>query len=374
MQQKQIVVFLLLILSLSIVFAACEDKITDPPPDDPPVVNDDIDLAYVKLEDNNWEVCCNNIYGTNFINVSNNEYEDNNPAWSPDGRYLAYTKFNPSSYEKTEVYKWDSIEDTLINLTPEGGDNCRSPIWINNGKQIIYNHHVIGEPHYTYIMNADGTEKRKLLEYQADIFVDPQSTKFIYTPNGTYDGKENDVHIADFHSGYDEILINLKDYGENYVRIADYNPKDNKILIMADPVKNFVNLLIEYNISTEKVDTIQFSDRKISKAAYSNNYDIIAIVDKMLDDSTLVNSKYLSIYVDKHKEELVVLTKQEEDFDFHEIKLSPNDRYIAYSKSVVIPINYMQISNYLCIVNIYTNEINLIDEGVNPQWNPKSNY
>jgi len=112
-----------------------------------------------------WEILITDINGDSVKNISNHPEEDDyNPEWSPDGRYIAYRR--DKRIGGCDIYLYDILNDSRINLTDDLGitESASSPKWTPDGKKIVYCHRINGI-NYTYIMNKDGSDKRKLLDF-----------------------------------------------------------------------------------------------------------------------------------------------------------------------------------------------------------------
>lgn len=99
----------------------------------------------------------------NLINTpSENEYQ---PAWSPDGRSLAYVAFKPTSDTKFEqdIYVLDlvTLERRRLTYTPDEHESL--PLWSPDGSRIAYLS-VQDNNWYLSILNRDGSGKRRLVE------------------------------------------------------------------------------------------------------------------------------------------------------------------------------------------------------------------
>jgi dipeptidyl aminopeptidase/acylaminoacyl peptidase len=78
--------------------------------------------------------------------VTSGDYDDNEPAWSPDGRQLAFTsnrsKPDPDATYDTEIWVVDAdntdLGAKLTQVTTSPGEH-HSPVWSPDGKWISYN-------------------------------------------------------------------------------------------------------------------------------------------------------------------------------------------------------------------------------------------
>ena len=109
------------------------------------------------------------------------------PTWSPDGRYLAF-KSNRSG--NTEIHVIDLVDRTVKQLTGrEEPHRAFSPDWSPDGKEILYEKSILRGVGIAgkniWVMLADGTNQRPLLPDQ-----DPgQQLSFRVYPKWSSDGQ-----------------------------------------------------------------------------------------------------------------------------------------------------------------------------------------
>lgn len=86
------------------------------------------------------------------------EGRNDEPAWSPDGRRIAFTSYRNGS---KDIYVMNADGSDVTRLTTNG-DN-ESPAWSPDGRQIVFVS-AQNRGHVIYIMSADGSGMRRLLE------------------------------------------------------------------------------------------------------------------------------------------------------------------------------------------------------------------
>lgn len=102
-------------------------------------------IAFVSDRDGNDEIYVMNIDGTGLRRLTNHPDEDRYPAWSPDGKQIAFSRDG--------IYVMAPNGDTQTRLTEFGG--C--PAWSPDGWLIAFSH-----SSELYVMNKDGSELTRL--------------------------------------------------------------------------------------------------------------------------------------------------------------------------------------------------------------------
>jgi dipeptidyl aminopeptidase/acylaminoacyl peptidase len=156
-------------------------------------------ISFMSLRAGNWEIYVMNADGSDVRRLTHNTASDGYPAWSPDGRKLAFTRFRPAhsspsgsvpGYSDVYVMNADGTGQrrlahnaTFNGWSPQGSRIAFSSTngglyvvdadgsgpqnltrtgwastWSPDGRKIAF-----AGSHGIYVMNADGSDMRKLM-------------------------------------------------------------------------------------------------------------------------------------------------------------------------------------------------------------------
>jgi Tol biopolymer transport system component len=196
----------------------------------PNVHNGKIAFAGITLEDarttNNWDIYTVNADGSGLAKITNDSATDRWPAWSPDGKKIAFTRFIQGGDE--DVYVMNADGTGQKRLTDESGDDSY-PAWSPDGSKIAFmsNRTRCCD---IYIMDADGSNTRKLTD----------NTRLNVNPSWSTDGTKVAFQSAGTTptSGYSEIYtINVDGTGEKALtnnntpdELPDWAPDGRRIV------------------------------------------------------------------------------------------------------------------------------------------------
>ena len=191
----------------------------------------------------NYEIYLANADGSNLTRLTNDPGGDGSPAWSPDGRRIAFNRASVDGdieSSKTFIYVINADGTGEARLA-EGG----FPTWSPDGNRIAF---IAGQESEwdVYVMNADGSGQTKLSAGDGmNVFGDPLVG---FKPNPwSPDGKRLAFNRATFEPGEAEgqMDVTLELYvvnadGSGQKRLADklggfagWSPDGKKLLIMS---------------------------------------------------------------------------------------------------------------------------------------------
>ncbi len=120
-------------------------------------------------------------------NLTNNKAEDRYPAWSPDGKQIAFVSNRDG--RQHNIYVMDADGGNVKQLTKEVDKFCYAPAWSPDGKKIV---HMARNDSggATMVMDADGSNSKKLADNCWDPQWSPDGKKIVFTRIAT-----NSFHI-----------------------------------------------------------------------------------------------------------------------------------------------------------------------------------
>lgn len=128
-------------------------------------------IAFVSDRDYDWEIYVMNADGSGAMRLTINTATDYQPIWSPDGKRIAFESRRNGVFE-IFVVNADGTKET--GLTTDDDDEDRWLSWSPDGTRIVYSN----SQHEIAIMNTDGSAKTRLANPLGD-------TEFpAWSPNG----------------------------------------------------------------------------------------------------------------------------------------------------------------------------------------------
>jgi uncharacterized repeat protein (TIGR01451 family) len=189
-------------------------------------------IAFVRSQSNGAEIFLMNPDGTGQVNLTNSQGDDYEPAWSPDGKKIAFTTLRGYG-GVSKIYLMNADGTAPQNLSnAAGGDG--SPAWSPDGKQIAFINYNSGFPPTLFVMNADGTGRRPLSDMP-----------HVSAPSWSPDGQ----HIVFNSSSSSEIwVVNVNDKSVRRLTVDPseditpvYSPDGTKIAFSSNRNTDFQN-------------------------------------------------------------------------------------------------------------------------------------
>ena len=278
------------------------------------------------------QIKINNILGTNPQSISqyiaSGQYDDY-PRWSPDGKYIAYQSLIPGTGNPF-VYVYDTQNKTYTNLTSDGGIASTNPQWAPNGKVYFAYQRPLGSSTATYMMNADGSDKKKILNDSAvSIYFYQDSYTLLYS---TGDGDQ--IYKTNLDGTFNEFICDLHQILNQYVAIQGFNPYTQEFLFTY--TSDSLNKIATFNLSTKNVTDLLTVNHncELEQVKWSNDFSKIAFIEF---DNIVNDSKYcLSILSNGTRKILVQIPYSNSNlsFSWYPPEFSSDGRYIAFDELV----------------------------------------
>jgi Tol biopolymer transport system component len=137
------------------------------------------ECANIGLYTCNFEIYVMDAKGDNTVRLTNNPAYDDSPAWSPNGKQIAFLS------DREDPINWNfgiyvmNADGTDVSLIKSGVGFGAKPTWSPDGKKIAYGIYVNGNSEI-YVMNADGSGEVNLTKNSS---YDSGST---WSPDGKY--------------------------------------------------------------------------------------------------------------------------------------------------------------------------------------------
>ena len=120
-------------------------------------------IAFQSRRDGNWQIYEMNADGSEQTRLTNNNYDDMVPVWSPDGTKILFQSNRDGNWE---IYVMNADGSGQTKLTDNNvGDE--KPDWSPNGEKIVFWSSRDGN-NEIYVMNADGSGQTRLTNNNAD--------------------------------------------------------------------------------------------------------------------------------------------------------------------------------------------------------------
>src|SRR5918999_1952691 len=120
-------------------------------------------IAFVSLRDGNDEIYVMDAEGGDQTNLSNNDADDFNPSWSPDGTKIAFTSDRENGNFDIYVMNADGSGQTRLTDDPANDFN---PSWSPDGEKIAFSSFrdstEESDNNFIYDMMNDGDGRGKL--------------------------------------------------------------------------------------------------------------------------------------------------------------------------------------------------------------------
>ena len=155
-------------------------------------------VAFSSDRDGNMEIYAIDTDGTNLVRLTNQPARDTQPAWSPDGRKIAFTSNRRNGFS-LEIYVMNADGGQLAQLTTDHPPavNDESPSWSPDGTKLAFASNR-GDSYDIYVMDADGNNLVQLTKGRAKEVSpcwSPNGMKIAFTSSGNV--LKSEIYVMD---------------------------------------------------------------------------------------------------------------------------------------------------------------------------------
>jgi len=212
-------------------------------------------IAYTSNFDGDYEIYLIRPDGTGLTQLTYNYAQDFQPAWSPNGKYLAYSSdLNGLYMWNSDIFIMRSDGSAQVNMTNTSGINESNPTWSLDSREIAFITDLDGTPAW-YVMDIDSTNSRPWNSSDEANFTIPwvfgNSELKVDNPGGNYE-----IFIQPFGGGN---RINLTNNLANDTWPV-WSADGRKIVFVSDRDFNKELYIMDANGSNQRRLTYNFSD------------------------------------------------------------------------------------------------------------------
>lgn len=119
-------------------------------------------IAFCKQQStNDWDIWIMDADGSNQTKLLDSDAKDMNPHFSPDGKYIAFTRTSGSSPNIViDTYIMNSDGTNVQNLSSDVTESCVGPKFSRDGTKIAFFRNKVGTGNVLCVMDLDGSNKR----------------------------------------------------------------------------------------------------------------------------------------------------------------------------------------------------------------------
>lgn len=157
-----------------------------------------------------------NLDGTEDRKLIDSQFGINHMDWSPDGQKIVAVVYMDSSFSTWSIHLFNADGSNPVRLTDDAGVADSEPAWSPDGTRILFTRvRFVSERQYTseiWLMNADGSDQKTVVEDGFAAKWSPDGTRIIFSS-----GKTGNYELYTSNpDGTDEQRLTHTDSNESY--------------------------------------------------------------------------------------------------------------------------------------------------------------